>query len=447
MIKAWSLRTPGARSSLQAATLVPPLAILILVLSTRGAASNTVQKALGLGLLLVACEACFRWTGVYRLLTRRSFGRFLTRAFVAIGAGLGLAWTAFLVLPDLSPGYMAALMVGSCSVALMVGAWSLQTVMDRRNAGESLLIVGREELATTLLRDVINRPGAGGSTGEPRQHASAITVDPALLKELIRTEQISRIIVAEPGLESRQEIAAALLECRLLGVDVVDAVDLYQRVHGKIWLEGLAPDRLVFSEGFRLTPSYLLVKRVVDVAFALALLVVAAPVLLLIALLIRLESPGPVLFRQERVGQHGRPFTLYKFRSMVEDAESKGARWAQKNDARVTRLGRHLRKFHLDELPQAWNVLRGDLSFVGPRPERAFFVDLLRQQIPFYDLRHYVKPGITGWAQVCYPYAASVEDSYEKLQYDLYYAKHVSLALDLAILIRTATHVITGRGR
>ena len=148
-----------------------------------------------------------------------------------------------------------------------------------------------------------------------------------------------------------------------------------------------------------------------------------------LALVIRLESPGPVLFRQERVGQHGQPFTLYKFRSMVENAESHGARWAQKNDARVTRIGGFLRRSHLDELPQVWNVLRGDLSFVGPRPERPCFVEVLREQIPFYDLRHYVKPGVTGWAQVCYPYAASIEDSYEKLQYDLYYAKHVSLAL------------------
>jgi sugar transferase (PEP-CTERM system associated) len=447
MIKAWALRTPSARSPLNAALLVPPIAVLILVLSTRGAASNTLHKAAGLGLLLVACEACFRWMGLYRLLTRRNFVRFMSRTLVAIGAGLGLAWAAFLVVPDLSPGFAATLLVGSCSVGLMVGAWSLQGYLDRRSDGECLLIVGREELATALLRDVINRPGTGPWNGDSRHHPSAISVDPALLKELIRSEQISRIIVAEPGLESRQEIASALLECRLLGVDVVDAVDLYQRVHGKIWLEGLAPGRLVFSEGFRLTPSYLLVKRLVDVGFALALLAVAAPVMLAIALIVRLESPGPILFRQERVGQHGRPFNLYKFRSMVEDAESRGALWAQKNDARVTRAGRHLRKFHLDELPQVWNVLRGDLSFVGPRPERLVFVEMLRQQIPFYDLRHYVKPGVTGWAQVCYPYAASIEDSYEKLQYDLYYAKHVSLALDLAILIRTATHVLTGRGR
>jgi exopolysaccharide biosynthesis polyprenyl glycosylphosphotransferase len=309
-----------------------------------------------------------------------------------------------------------------------------------RRGRESLLVVGNEELAADLVRDVVR-------AGAAERETASVTVEPALLKELIRRERISRIIVAEPGLEAHNDIASALLECRLLGVDVLDAVDADQRVHGKILLRGLAPARLVYADGFRITPLYLRLKRALDVVCALALLLLAAPVMAALALVIRLESPGPVLFRQERVGQHGQPFTLYKFRSMVENAESQGALWAQKNDARVTRVGRFLRRSHLDELPQAWNVLRGDLSFVGPRPERACFVELLRRQIPFYDLRHFVKPGVTGWAQVCYPYAASVEDSYEKLQYDLYYAKHVSLALDVSILIRTGMHVLTGRGR
>jgi sugar transferase (PEP-CTERM system associated) len=309
-----------------------------------------------------------------------------------------------------------------------------------RRRHESLLVVGNAELVAELVRDVVRDSAAGRGT-------ASVVVDPALLKDLVRKERIARIVVAEPGLESRSDIAKALLECRLLGVDVLDAVDAYQRVQGKILLRGLTPGRLVYADGFRITPLYLRLKRALDVVCALALLLLAAPIMAVLALVIRLESPGPVLFRQERVGQHGQPFTLYKFRSMVENAESQGALWAQKNDTRVTRIGRFLRRSHLDELPQIWNVLRGDLSFVGPRPERPCFVEVLRRQIPFYDLRHYVKPGVTGWAQVCYPYAASVEDSYEKLQYDLYYAKHVSLALDVSILIRTAMHVLTGRGR
>ncbi|HEX6200551.1 MAG TPA: exopolysaccharide biosynthesis polyprenyl glycosylphosphotransferase, partial [Thermoanaerobaculia bacterium] len=233
----------------------------------------------------------------------------------------------------------------------------------------------------------------------------------------------------------------------LLGVRVEDALELYQRLHGKIWLEAMDPGRLAFAEGFRITPSYRLVKRVVDMLCAFALLALAAPVMAVVALAIKLESPGPVLFRQERVGQFGKTFILLKFRSMREDAEKDGPAWASKNDSRVTRIGGFLRKSHLDELPQAINVLRGDLSFVGPRPERPCFVAMLREKIPFFDLRLYVKPGITGWAQVRYPYCDSVQDSYEKLQYDLYYARKASPLLDLEILARTAAVMVTGRGR
>ena len=169
--------------------------------------------------------------------------------------------------------------------------------------------------------------------------------------------------------------------------------------------------------------------------------------MLLIAAAIKLESPGPSLFAQERVGHHGRTFTLYKFRSMRADAEaSSGPVWAGEKDNRVTALGGFIRKCRLDELPQIWNVLRGEMSFVGPRPERPYFVDLLKAHVPFYDLRHYVQPGITGWAQVMYPYGASVEDSYQKLQYDLYYSKHMSLSFDILILLKTVQVVVMGRG-
>jgi lipopolysaccharide/colanic/teichoic acid biosynthesis glycosyltransferase len=186
---------------------------------------------------------------------------------------------------------------------------------------------------------------------------------------------------------------------------------------------------------------------VADLGLAIGMLAVALPVMALVAVLVKLDSRGPVLFRQERVGQFGRTFTLLKFRSMRADAEAAGPRWARADDPRATRIGRLLRKTHLDELPQALNVLAGDLSFVGPRPERPCFVELLRARIPFYDLRHYVKPGITGWAQVSYPYADSIEDSYEKHQYDLYYGRNVSLALDLRILAMTAAVMVLGRGR
>jgi len=184
------------------------------------------------------------------------------------------------------------------------------------------------------------------------------------------------------------------------------------------------------------------------VSFAVLLIFLTSPLLALIAIAIKMDSAGPVFFRQIRVGLHGRTFVIYKFRSMREDAESSsGPAWTSEQDDRVTKVGRLLRAFRLDEMPQVLNVLKGDMSIVGPRPERPCFVDCLRQQIPYYDLRHYLKPGITGWAQVMYQYAASVEDSYEKLQYDLYYAKHRCFRCDVGILLRTVWIVLFGRGR
>jgi exopolysaccharide biosynthesis polyprenyl glycosylphosphotransferase len=231
-------------------------------------------------------------------------------------------------------------------------------------------------------------------------------------------------------------------------LQVDDAVDFYEDFSGKIWVDGLDSEWFVYTDGFKHSKTGLFFKRSVDIIFALFLILLTAPLLAIIAAAIKLGSRGPVLFRQTRVGLHGKTFTIYKFRSMCHDAEvESGPTWATERDGRVTVVGRVLRRFRLDEIPQAFNVLRGEMSIVGPRPERPYFVDRLEQQIPFYRLRHYVKPGITGWAQVMYPYGASLEDAYEKLQYDLYYAKHKSPSCDAQILIRTLNIVLLGGGR
>jgi exopolysaccharide biosynthesis polyprenyl glycosylphosphotransferase len=215
---------------------------------------------------------------------------------------------------------------------------------------------------------------------------------------------------------------------------------------GKIFVDDLRPSWLIFSDGFCASRVTRFVKRLFDLAGALAGLVVAAPIMLLTAIAVRLDSPGPVLYRQERVGEHGRLFTLYKFRSMRIDAEQGTPVWATSHDSRVTRVGRVIRLTRLDELPQLWNVLRGEMSFVGPRPERQFFVQQLAEAIPFYMARHAVRPGVTGWAQVRYRYGASVEDSLEKLRYDLYYIKHLSLVFDLTILVDTIKVMVCRKG-
>jgi exopolysaccharide biosynthesis polyprenyl glycosylphosphotransferase len=211
-------------------------------------------------------------------------------------------------------------------------------------------------------------------------------------------------------------------------------------------LDGLNPSTLIFAEGFRMSSSQILFRRLLSFAVSFIALVICLPLVPLLILAVRLTSPGPIFFSQTRVGLRGRLFTLYKFRTMREDAEAQGAVWAAKDDSRVTPVGRFLRKTRLDEIPQLWNVLRGEMAFVGPRPERPEFVQWLSQEIPFYHLRHMIRPGITGWAQVRYRYGASLEETKRKLEYDLYYVKHLSIGLDLMIMFETVKTILLRRG-
>ncbi len=238
-----------------------------------------------------------------------------------------------------------------------------------------------------------------------------------------------------------------LLECKLEGIEVTDISSFFERETGHVQLDSLNPSWMVFSDGFSRTSTKSTVKRIFDVAVSLLLLIATLPVTLLTAVLIVIESGFPVFYRQERMGECGQVFWVLKFRSMCQNAEQSGQpQWAKKNDGRVTRVGRVIRTLRIDELPQVINVLKGDMSFVGPRPERPYFVQQLAAQIPFFQSRHTIKPGITGWAQIRYPYGSTVEDAMHKLQYDLYYAKNHSLFLDLIILFQTAQVVLFGKG-
>jgi sugar transferase (PEP-CTERM system associated) len=238
-----------------------------------------------------------------------------------------------------------------------------------------------------------------------------------------------------------------LLDCKLHGVRVYDLSAFFEHMLGQIRLDSLRAGWLIFSEGFRQGTIRTIVKRVFDVVCASTLLLLSSPVMLLTTLLIALESGFPILYRQERVGMRGRTFNVIKFRSMRTDAESDGKpRWAKAGDERVTRVGRVIRKLRIDELPQLFSVLVGDMSLVGPRPERPYFVDQLAEEIPYYAVRHSVKPGVTGWAQVRHHYTGSIEGAAEKLQYDLYYVKNHSLVLDMMILLETVGVVLTAKG-
>lgn len=239
-----------------------------------------------------------------------------------------------------------------------------------------------------------------------------------------------------------------LLKCKLRGINVIDAPCFYEKLSGKLLVENIQPSWFIYSDGFRVTAFRRFYKRVLDLVWSTLGILLSLPLLPLVALAVKCDSPGPILFKQTRVGEGGSSFSVLKFRTMCEDAEKKtGAVWATANDPRITRIGGFLRKTRLDEIPQLFNVLMGDMSFIGPRPERPEFVDQLSENIPYYGKRHFVKPGVTGWAQICYPYGASEKDALEKLRYDLYYIKNYSLLLDLLIIVETVKTVIYGRGR
>jgi sugar transferase (PEP-CTERM system associated) len=265
------------------------------------------------------------------------------------------------------------------------------------------------------------------------------------LPRIIAENRVERIVVSMSDRRGSMPVDD-LLQAKMSGVRVEDAATMYERITGKILIDDIKPSWLIFSDGFRASRVTRALKRGFDMCVAAIGLVLAAPLMALTALAIRLESPGPIFYCQERVGVNGHPFTLTKFRSMRVDAEQGTPIWATDKDHRVTRVGRIIRMTRLDELPQLWNVLKGDMSCVGPRPERPFFVEQLAAEIPFYNTRHVVRPGVTGWAQVKYRYGSTVEDAREKLRYDLYYIKHQSIAFDLTILIDTVRVVLFRQG-
>jgi sugar transferase (PEP-CTERM system associated) len=266
------------------------------------------------------------------------------------------------------------------------------------------------------------------------------------IARLVQQQRASQLVVAVTERRGVLPVKELLL-CKLNGIEVLDSPSFYEKLSGKLLIENIQPSWFIYSNGFRITVVKRLYKRFLDILFSLAGLLLALPLFPLVALLVRIDSPGPVLFRQVRVGEKGREFDILKFRTMRQDAESlTGAVWAQRNDPRITRIGGMLRKTRLDELPQLLNVLKAEMSFIGPRPERPEFVERLTERIPYYNKRHFVKPGLTGWAQICYPYGASEEDALEKLRYDLFYIKNYSFLLDLFIVLETVKVVLYGRG-
>jgi exopolysaccharide biosynthesis polyprenyl glycosylphosphotransferase len=414
------------------------LVVLVAARHFGGSHLQFMGESLGLVIVLLSCQVCFHLNGVDELLVESKLQIFLQKILKSVGLGLLFAGSLFYVFPDLSPGYVTA---AASACFLMFALTVLRPIVRsfvRHQEAEEVVIVGCLPSAQKLYREI-----AG-----PEAADNFRVTEYSDLGRLAEQGMLSRVIVADPEIEQDTDAARTLIDLKLRGFKIERASESFERTNRKIWVDGLSPERLIFSDGFSASGVYLSSKRILDVVLSSLLLAATAPLMALIAIAIKLDTPGPIVFSQERIGLRGRRFMVHKFRSMRRDAERHtGPMWAKENDDRVTRIGAFLRKCRFDELPQLWNVLRGEMSFIGPRPERPYFVDLLKAEIPFFDLRHYVKPGITGWAQVMYPYGASVEDSHRKLEYDLYYAKNLSLSLDLLILLKTVGVVIKGEGR
>jgi sugar transferase (PEP-CTERM system associated) len=345
-----------------------------------------------------------------------------------------------------------ALFLGLAFAGILGWRLARREIRDR-GAASRVLILGTGQSAREVAYELLRRGGVEvvGFLGQ-RSEVGRVLVNPSVvgtieeLTTVAAQRRASAVVVALDDGRGRTP-TEELLRLRLAGVEIHEVTSFLEALTGRIALENLRPSWVVFSKGFDRTRGFLFTKRVIDVAASAALLVVSAPLLALLAILIPLDSPGPVLYRQRRVGFRGKPFDLLKLRTMAVDAEAGGPVWASDGkDPRVSRLGRFLRLTRLDELPQLLNVLRGEMSFVGPRPERPHFVEQLRTVIPYYDARHEVKPGITGWAQVKFGYGSSLEDAERKLEYDLYYVKHMSWVFETGILLYTAKVVLSGKG-
>jgi sugar transferase (PEP-CTERM system associated) len=419
----------------------------------RRSASAALPSAVLLAIAALIINAAL---GFYQRVHNRSVAQSRARAVLSLCLILPLAYVILRVLPLglEDEDFVSLSIVGGLVIMLIhrvhVGHSSAQSMMRQRvlvfGTGTRAKLVGRTLQKSDPHVDLV---GYYASPNEAVAEVSAwgILSPNTSLTDIVMEQQVDEIVVALAERRGGSMPLRELLDCKLQGVRVVDMATHFEKTLGQIRLDSVSAGWLIFGDGFSQGWVRTVVKRLFDIVFASTLIVLAAPIMLLTAVLILLDGGGPILYMQERVGLNGRLFNVIKFRSMRTDAEIDGQpRWATAQDDRVTKVGRILRKLRIDELPQLFSVLNGDMSLVGPRPERPYFVDKLTQELPYFAVRQSVKPGVTGWAQVRYHYGASVEDAAEKLQYDLYYVKNHTLFLDLVVLFETVGVVLTAKG-
>jgi sugar transferase (PEP-CTERM system associated) len=408
-------------------------------------------------LATIFCLASFYLFDLYDFIVMHDRGELVLRLLQA----LGLAWIAlallFYAVPQVMIGRGVSLIALPIALLLMV-SWRLAIhwVLGHPDLGERILIVGSGSFAIEVARETLNRPDAGfrviGFVDNDPALVGKSLINPKVigltseLASLVKREKVDRLVVAM-GDRRGQFPTQELLRLSLSGdVSIEESASFYERLTGRVLLDMIRPSWLIFSSRGRRHRTNEVIRIVIHRAVALIGAILSLPIAILTAILIKIDSRGPVLYKQERVGKNGRPFTLMKFRSMRVDAEKDGPVWASTGDDRKTRVGKIIRKIRVDEIPQFWSILRGDMNFVGPRPERPHFVSQLAQEIDYYEQRHLVAPGLTGWAQIKYPYGASIEDAKKKLEYDLYYIKNQNLVLDATIMFETIKTILSGRG-
>ena len=428
---------------------------VILGFQLRFSAGFTESARIEAGVFTVIMLMAMSALGLYQIHGER-FRTTIHRVLIAYGLSLLLISLVFYVFPDtyIGRGVMAWSSLFALGSVLLVRVLFFH-VTDLGLPKRRVLVLGNGQEAEDVIRFLHN-----SESRQSIQYAGLYPVmaerDASGRERLLNHEALRRatdeLRVSEIVIAVRERRGGVLplrhlLDCKLRGIKVMDLQSFYEREQGVLRVDTMRASWMIFGNGFDQGMTRDVVKRLFDLAAAAGLILLTLPILLIAMIAVVIESGMPIFYTQERVGQAGRRFSIFKLRTMRQDAESDGKpRWAGVNDSRVTRVGAFLRRTRIDELPQLWNVLRGDMSFVGPRPERPYFVEQLTEQIPFYDVRHSVKPGVTGWSQVRYPYGASVEDGLAKLQYDLYYVKNHSLFLDLMILVETVQVVTLGKG-
>jgi sugar transferase (PEP-CTERM system associated) len=412
-------------------------------------------------LISIVCQICLYYNDLYDLNVTDTFQELGIRLLQALGTAAIILAVIYLAFPKTIVG-SGIFAVSIVFVVILIVSWRFFYALILKHGifDQKIILLGSGLLAQNIIDEIINRKDSGYSV--------AVNVLDALENSDFSCDQLNTKIICKKDYEGLCEMAdqldikkvvvaikerrgtlplRELIKCRVKGIDVIEGTSFYEMLAGKLIVDQINPAWIIFSEGFYKSRTRRFIKRAIDLTISLAMIILFLPIIIVTSILIKIDSTGPVLFSQERIGKNKVPYMLYKFRSMIEDAEKQsGPVWALDNDKRITRVGSVIRKWRIDEIPQLWNVLKGDMSFVGPRPEREFFVNQLEEIIPYYGERFSVKPGITGWAQVCYGYGASVDDALEKVNYDLFYLKNMSVFMDLMIILRTIKIVLFGKG-